>query len=92
MSTAQPTSAPAVDAVASHYEELRNHAMAGTAGPRRGLVLLVREGVVAWMRAWDQYVQPVPAPSPAGRPVGDHTELVRLLADAALCQLGMAGR
>jgi hypothetical protein len=92
MSTAQPTSAPDVDAVASHYEELRSHAMAGTAGPRRGLVLLVREGVVAWMRASDQCVQPVLAPSSAERPVGDRTELVWLLADVAISQLGMAGR
>jgi hypothetical protein len=92
MSAAQPTS-PDVDAIASRYEELRDHAMAGTAGPLRGLVLLVREGgVVAWMRARDQCVRPLPAPSPAGRPAGDHTELVRLLADAALCQLGMATR
>jgi hypothetical protein len=92
MSAAQPTSSPDVDAIASRYEELRDHAMAGTAGPLRGLVLLVREGVVAWMRAWDQCVRPVPAPSPAVRPVGDHTELVRLLADAALGQLEMAAR
>ncbi len=91
MRAARPAPPADVEAIASQYEQLRDHALAGAPGPRRGLVLLVREGVVAWMRAWAQ----VPPPPPAlrgGRPVTDHSELVRLLADAALSQIGTAAR
>jgi hypothetical protein len=53
--------------------------------------MLVREGVVAWMRAWAQVSQSPPAPWSA-QPVAEHSELVRLLADAALSQIGTAAR
>ena len=82
MRAARPAPPADVEAIASQYQ-LGDHALAGAPGPRRGLVLLVREGVVAWMRAWAQ----VPPPPPAlrgGRPVTDHSELVRLLAEPAL--------
>jgi hypothetical protein len=91
MKAARPAVPADIEAIACQYEQLRDHALAGAPGPRRGLVLLVREGVVAWMRAWAQVPQPAPA-LPGGRPVADHSELVRLLADAALSQIGVAAR
>ena len=78
-----------VEAIACQYEQLRDHALAGAPGPRRGLVLLVREGVVAWMRAWAQVALPPPAPA-GGLPAAEQSELVRLLADAALSQIAAA--
>ena len=43
------------------YEELRGYAVAHhTPGSRDGLVVLLRQGVAAWMEAWSR----LPAPPP----------------------------
>ena len=43
----------------SHYEQLREDALFLTAGrqPTPGLALLLRQGMVAWMRAWSACAQ-----------------------------------
>ncbi|GAC1376112.1 MAG: hypothetical protein NVSMB4_04730 [Acidimicrobiales bacterium] len=66
------------------YETLRRHAMGGEAsGWRLGLAVMQRQGVTAWLRAW-QTIPPAPAPRSSVRsPVGDD-ELVAVLATMAL--------
>jgi hypothetical protein len=45
------------------YEELRSTAVGVTAATNgRGLTLLMRYGVVAWMRAWASLIAPRPTP------------------------------
>jgi DNA-binding transcriptional LysR family regulator len=70
------------------YEELRSTALGVTAaGNGRGLALVMRYGVVAWMRAWASLVAPRPTPPenraqaqlPAACP-----EVVRVLAEMAM--------
>ena len=65
------------------YETLRRHALVGDAsGWRLGLAVLERQGVAAWLRAW-QSIAPTPlARPPTDVPVAD--ELVGALASMAL--------
>jgi hypothetical protein len=73
------------------YEKLRTHVMTGSAaGGHSGLVVLLRQGVAAWMERRTACSAPVqPAPSAAPINVSDeiHAGLVRVLASMA-----MAGR
>jgi hypothetical protein len=73
------------------YEALRSQATGGepNAAPR-GLVLLLRSGVAAWLAAWRQLVVPAAHPQPVAR--ADHSplapgasgDLAAVLADMAL--------
>jgi hypothetical protein len=75
------------------YEELRGHVLAGrsVAGDAAGLLLLVREGLAAWIErcpAGGAPAAPIPAGArPAAVPLateGLHASLVRLLARMAM--------
>ena len=89
--TAAPATAGVDDAVAA-YEALRAHVLAGsTAGGHAGLVLLLRQGVAAWIAR--RCVDPVadrPATNPGHRRptrlFSDdiHARLVQILAGMAL--------
>ena len=70
------------------YEELRSTALGVTAAANgRGLALLMRYGVVAWMRAWASLVAPRPTP-PESREQAHLPracpEMVRVLAEMAM--------
>jgi hypothetical protein len=69
------------------YEVLRRHALVGAAsGWRLGLAVLERQGVAAWLRAWQSI-----APTALARPATDVAvagdELVGALATMALACL-----
>jgi hypothetical protein len=70
------------------YEELRSTAFGVTATANgRGLALLMRYGVVAWMRAWASCVDPRPTPpEPRGQAQLPRAcpEMVSVLAEMAL--------
>jgi len=71
------------------YETLRRHALGGDAsGWRLGLAVMQRQGVTAWLRAWQAIpAAPPPRSAAAGGPVvGD--ELVAVLASMALACVG----
>ena len=81
------------DSSVAEYEELRSHVRAGSAfDSHLGLVLLLREGVTAWMArgsASSAQVEPTTASPerPAVAPVVTdeiHAGLVRVLANIAL--------
>ena len=95
MTTDRPQHAP--DLV-EQYEALRTFALGhAAAGPApRGLALVLRQGLPAWITAWAHYaaagpstpsppssVDRLPAPVPAL-----HLEIATLLADMALASLG----
>ena len=80
------------DGAVEAYEELRSHRRAGSAcGRHFGLVLLLREGVAAWIahraadpaRSADSTASAHTVPAPA-LPEQLHVEIVRVLADIAL--------
>lgn len=95
------TSALAVDTMqrmapeyGARYEALRRYALAREGRPeaRDGLVVLLREGVGAWLEAWSR----VPAPTVPAAPVDRHrpvlpdgvgAEVIRVLAGMALGHL-----
>jgi len=57
----------AVD-LAARYEQLRSDALSCSAGRGQGLVLFLRQGMLAWMRAWSGCsVSPEPRSSPPPR-------------------------
>ena len=69
------------------YEELRSTAVGVTATNGRGLALLMRYGVVAWMRAWASCVAPRSVPPESSEQA--HLpqacpEMVRVLAEMAI--------
>jgi hypothetical protein len=79
------------DELAQRYEDLRSWAMGGaaTANPARGLAVLLRRGVPAWMQAWRQFAPMKStsslAPSaPHHTPVGVGLEVARVLANMVL--------
>lgn len=83
------------------YEQLRGHVLAGVAvaGDHCGLVLLVREGIAAWMdrfSAGAATAAPVAARErPMGAPLAAgalHASLVRVLASIALSNGGEGSR
>jgi hypothetical protein len=63
---ALPQSAAGQDWVV-RYEQLRNDVLSQSAGGGFGLILLLRQGMTAWMRA--SAVALTPVPSPAGKSV-----------------------
>jgi len=66
------------------YEALRRRALVGEAcGWRLGLAVLERQGVAAWLRAW-QNIAPTPLPGSATDVVVAGDELVGALASMAL--------
>ena len=92
------TAAPAGrDTVVTAYEELRRRVLAGGPfGGHVGLVLLLREGLAAWMARGAAGATPVEAGGPERRAaapiVSDeiHAAVVRVLASVALA--GLKGR
>ena len=60
MNEALPPSAAGED-WAAHYEQLRNDVLSQAAGGGFGLVLFLRQGMTAWMRASAGALTPVPA-------------------------------
>jgi len=76
------------DAPATAYEALRAHVLTGsTAGSHAGLVVLLRQGVAAWMARCSACSSPAPAAAHTATPlVGDeiHAAIVRVLASMAL--------
>lgn len=76
------------DASATAYEALRTHVLTGsTAGSHAGLVVLLRQGVAAWMARRSACSSPAPAAARTATPlVGDeiHAAIVRVLASMAL--------
>lgn len=89
MSSGQPALSPAPANIVAHYEELRGQALAGAPGLRRGLVLLLGEGMVAWMGAWSRCADRPPSPpvTSGTNPGEDRSELVELLANIALSRV-----
>jgi len=75
------------------YEELRNHVLTGVSGNGAGLVLLLREGLAAWLEGRGASVPP---PVPEARPSPQtyaaasvvsaevHAGIVRVLASMVL--------
>lgn len=102
--TGNPTQAPTRAArrpdYAERYEVLRTHAVARrhASASRDGLVVLLRQGVAAWMVAWSRLPAPwtPPAPpaqterqrsSPSPLPDDASPEVVRILAAMTLSHL-----
>jgi hypothetical protein len=79
------------------YEDLRSWALgnAAAASAARGLAVLLRRGVPAWMQAWRQFTQVKPAPSQAPSapitqtPLGVGLEVARVLANMVLFGRGL---
>lgn len=72
----------------SDYEALRTHVLTGaTGGSHAGLIVLLRQGVAAWMARRSACPSSMPPPARAATPfVGDElrTAIVRVLANVAL--------
>jgi hypothetical protein len=95
--TASPTRTARRSEYAERYEVLRTHAVADHASASRdGLVVLLRQGVAAWMAAWSRLPAPwIPAAPPAQTerqqpsPLPDEAspEVVRILAAMTLSHL-----
>jgi hypothetical protein len=82
---------------AQRYEELRSAALgvATAAASGRGLALLMRQGMAAWMRAWASCVAPRPSPVEPGKqakPPAVCPELVTVLAQMAMAAAQQGGR
>ena len=94
--TASPAATDGRDPFGVAYEELRRRVLAGVPfDSRGGLVLLLREGIAAWMARGSAGAVPVtPAADPDRRGaapiVSDeiHAAVVRVLASMALGRLG----
>ena len=92
--TQAPRSAESRPEHAERYEVLRAHAVAPHASASRdGLVVLLRQGVAAWMDAWSRLPAPWTPPAPTERqrpaPLPDDTspEVVRILAAMTLSHI-----
>jgi len=64
MNEALPQSVAGEDWVA-RYEQLRKDVLSQAAGSGFGLIVFLRQGMIAWMRACACAVAPVPAPKSA---------------------------
>jgi len=78
------------DVLANVYEALRAHVLTGTVAARScGLVVLLHQGVAAWMEHWStSSLSAKPPPTGKAAPVNaDENEatLVRILASMVLC-------
>jgi hypothetical protein len=78
------------------YEELRRRVLDGQAdGLRLGLAVLQRQGMVAWVQAWDGLSASVvpPSPSPPSRPAASAVSgsVVAVLASMTLACVGVGG-
>jgi hypothetical protein len=78
------------------YEDLRSWAMGGAAAasPARGLAVLLRRGVPAWIQAWRQFTPMKPTSSPTSiaqhqTPLGAGLEVARVLANMVLLGRGL---
>jgi hypothetical protein len=79
---------------AARYEALRAYAVERYApSSRDGLVVLIREGVAAWMEAWSRLPTPPPPPMQAERqrplalPDDASADVVRVLAAMTLSHI-----
>lgn len=61
----------------AQYEELRSYALSNAAGLRQnlGYALFLRQGMVAWARAWRSYATEPPTPAPAAVEAGNPVPL-----------------
>lgn len=67
------------------YEELRSAALGVTAAANgRGLALLIRHGVVAWMQAWASCVTPRSAPREQAQLPAACPEVITVLTEMAM--------
>jgi hypothetical protein len=90
--TAQtPTNGPSAPDHAARYEALRAYAVERyDQASRDGLVVLLRQGVAAWMDAWSRLPAPPPRPAqaehqrPSPLPDEASAEVVRVLAAMTL--------
>ncbi len=97
--TASPTRIARRSEYAERYEVLRTHAVADHASASRdGLVVLLRQGVAAWMAAWSRLPAPWRPSAPPAQtarqpsspsPLSDEAspEVVRILAAMTLSHL-----
>ena len=92
--TQPPTRTARRSDYAERYEVLRTHAVAQHASTSRdGLVVLLRQGVAAWMAAWSRLPAPwIPSAQTEGQqpsPLPDEAspEVVRILAAMTLSHL-----
>jgi hypothetical protein len=92
--TQAPRSAQSRPEHAERYEVLRAHAVERHASASRdGLVVLLRQGVAAWMAAWSRLPAPWTPPAQAERqrssPLPDEAspEVVRILATMTLSHI-----
>jgi hypothetical protein len=82
------------DRLAERYEDLRQQAQGGI-GDRAGMVVLLRQGMRAWMEAWERWITSEPSrtqtitdrdTSPEVLPSMLRAEITLLLAGMALCR------
>lgn len=92
-STLSDASEQAASEYAARYEALRRHVVEHRAhGARDGLVVLLRQGVAAWMDAWSKLPAPVARPTrahdehqrPFPLPDDTHAEVIHVLAAMTL--------
>jgi hypothetical protein len=79
---------------AARYESLRAYTVERHAtSSRDGLVVLLRQGVAAWMQAWSKLPAPPPRPAagerqpPSSLPDDATTQVVRILATMTLSHI-----
>lgn len=74
--TEGPAPAESNHQLAAHYEQLRKDALSLPSEPAKsaGLALFLRDGMIAWMRAWSSCMQG-PDREPAQRFLATHTML-----------------
>lgn len=96
MAAGEPAAAGSSAGGVERYEQLRRRVLGGQPdGFRLGLAVLQRQGMAAWLRAWDD-LGAVEAP-PKPRPAGDAAttvasdEVVAVLASMTLACAGARG-
>jgi hypothetical protein len=81
----EPATAAKGRVLVDRYEELRHQALGGGGhGWRLGLAVLHRQGLVAWIHAWDDITPLGSASSPARVRPTECNEVVAVLASMAL--------
>jgi hypothetical protein len=81
----EPATAAKGRVLVDRYEELRRQALGGGGhGWRLGLAVLHRQGMVAWIHAWDDIAPLSTVPPPASVPSTHCTQMVAVLASMAL--------
>lgn len=85
MAAGEPAAAAKGRVLVDRYEELRRQALGGGGhGWRLGLAVLHRQGLVAWIHAWDDIACLSASPPPARVPSTEDSQVVAVLASMAL--------